>query len=158
MEPQTKKKKTRFFSGLVVGFLMGAAAVALAPQWWDAHIPESLQPRGVVEGAVSEKSAEKDRILLKLTTDEGVLLATFTERLEEIELLVETGDRVTLGVPRYEPFLENPSIERVRKQRAAPEEVPPELEESTPGTTTSPPEPETEPEPSPPETAPPPMP
>jgi hypothetical protein len=33
----------------------------------------------------------------------------------EIDLLVAVGDTVTLGVSRYEPFVEDPSFRGVRK-------------------------------------------
>jgi hypothetical protein len=49
------------------------------------------------------------------------MLATFTERVAEIDLLVAPGDTVTLGVPRYQPFVENPSFEGVKKVGAVPD-------------------------------------
>lgn len=110
-----EKRKSRFFLGFVIGFMLGALSLAVAPQWWRSYVPEAFFPSGVVQGVVAEKSTSSKRLLLKLETREGVLLATFTERLEEIDLLVENGDEVSLRLPRYEPFVTDPRLERVRK-------------------------------------------
>lgn len=165
MEDRERKRKSRFFPGVVVGFVLGGMTVLLAPGWLDALIPENLRPGNAIEGRVLDKSTESGRLLLKVETDQGVLLATFTDRQEEIDLLVEPNDRLALRLTRYEPFLENPRIERVRKERAPspatspssapppmpPAEAPPETEvppgegregapPSEPPTTTAPPE------------------
>lgn len=71
-----------------------------------------------MESAVLGKSREEGRLLLKLETSGGVLLATFTERVEELDLLVEVSDRVTLRVSRYQPFLTDPRLDRVVKPGA----------------------------------------
>lgn len=110
-----EKRKSRFFLGFVIGFMLGALGLAVAPQWWRSYVPEAFFPGGVVHGVVAEKSTDSKRLLLKLETSDGVLLATFTERLEEIDLLVEDGDEVSLRLPRYEPFVTDPRLERVRK-------------------------------------------
>lgn len=142
MDSEKKRKKRRFLPGLVVGFVLGVVTALAAPRWFDAYLPASFFPSGVVEGEVTEKSTEAARLLLKLETDDGVLLASFTERVEEIDLLVEKGDRVSLRVPRYEPFLTDPSIERVMEAGAEKEP------ERRPATTVAPglPERESEPE------------
>ena len=81
-----------------------------------------------MESVVLGKSREEGRLLLKLETERGVLLATFTERVEEIDLLVEKGDRVTLRVAQYQPFLTDPTLDRVVK---------PEVKSAPPETTTT---------------------
>lgn len=123
MEPETKKrKKSRFFPGLIIGIVLGAVGMTFVPQWAETYLPASLQTGDSVDGEVLEKSSEPERLLLKLATQQGVVLATFTERIEEIDLLVESGDVVTLNVSRYQPFLDNPAIQRVRKPETAFEE------------------------------------
>lgn len=132
MEPESKRKrKSRFFPGLLFGLFLGWLSASLAPKSWQAYIPDALRPGGQVDGVVLEKSTETDRLLLKLTTEQGMILATFSERQEEIDLLVEDGDTVTIRVQRYEPFLEDPPIERVRKP-TAPETPSPPAELSEP--------------------------
>ncbi|MBI2369318.1 MAG: hypothetical protein HYV08_03620 [Deltaproteobacteria bacterium] len=62
------------------------------------------------------KQREEDRLLLTVLTPRGAILATFRQKVAEIDLLVDVGDTLTLGLPRYEPFLADPRIERVRKE------------------------------------------
>lgn len=113
-EPEIKRKrKSRFFPGLLFGLVLGWLGASLAPSSWQAFIPDAIRPGGLVDGEVLEKSRENDRLLLKLTTERGMILATFHERQEEIDLLIEKGDTVTIRVERYQPFLEDPPIERV---------------------------------------------
>ena len=113
--PPEPKRRSRFFPGFILGLLAGAIAAAVAPSWWRALVPDSLFPGGAMESVVLGKSREEGRLLLKLETQGGVLLATFTERSEEIDLLVEKGDRVTLRAGEYQPFLTDPRLDRVVK-------------------------------------------
>jgi hypothetical protein len=134
MEPETKRKRrSRFFSGLLIGLVLGWLGASLAPRSWQAYIPDAIRPGGLVDGEVVEKSTEDNRLLLKLLTDQGLVLATFTERTEEIDLLVEKGDTVTIRVQRYQPFLEDPPIERVRRPTTTETPPPPkEMPEAEP--------------------------
>lgn len=118
METQPKRK-SRLFPGFVFGMIVGALLIVVGPKWWRSYVPDLLLPGGSVDGKVLEKSKEDGRLLLRIETNDGVLLATFTEQLEEIDLLVEKGDDVTLRVPRYEPFLTDPRLGRVRKGSGA---------------------------------------
>ena len=126
--PQEPKRRSRFFPGFFLGLIAGAIGVVVAPSWWQSLLPEALFPGGSMESVVLGKSQEEGRLLLKLETDGGVLLATFTERVEEIDLLVEEGARVTLGVAQYQPFLTDPRLDRVVK---------PEVVSKPPETTTT---------------------
>jgi hypothetical protein len=126
--PQEPKRRSRFFPGFLFGFIAGLLAVVVAPSWWQSLIPDVMFPGGSMEGVVLGKSREEGRLLLKLETEGGVLLATFTERVEEIDLLVEKGDHVTLRVAQYQPFLTDPRLERVVK---------PEVSSPPPETTTT---------------------
>lgn len=113
-------KKTRRFTFLLVGVILGVAGTILLPPLLRPYLPESLRGRSeTVSGPVlaieREESDEGDRLLLTVRGQQGATLATFSERVSEIALLVEVGDTVTLGVRRYEAFVENPSIQGVRK-------------------------------------------
>ena len=131
------RRKSRFFPGLVLGFFVGALAAALAPSWWRSQVPDALFPGGSMEGVVLAKSGENGKLLLKLETGEGVLLATFTERVEEIDLLVEEGDRIALRVSRYQPFLIDPRLVRVGKAESFEEAPAPATTTTTETTTTT---------------------
>jgi len=125
---QEPRRRSRFFPGFFLGVIAGAIAAVVAPSWWQTLMPDSLFPGGAMESVVLGKSREEGRLLLKLETQGGVLLATFTERVDEIDLLVESGDRVTLRVAQYQPFLTDPRLDRVIK---------PEVETQAPETTTT---------------------
>ena len=53
-------------------------------------------------------------MLVKVQTDQGVILAAFTKRVAEIDLLVEPGAMITLSLPSDQPVVDDPPIERVR--------------------------------------------
>lgn len=110
-----KKKKRRFLWGFVLGLILGFLLAQLTPVWWERYLPESLRMGRLVEGEVLDKEERSDQLLLKISTEDGVLLATFTDRLDEIDLLVENGDNITLRIRGYQPFLNDPPIERVQK-------------------------------------------
>ncbi len=131
MEPsEPKRGGGHFFLALLLGIALGVAGTILVPQWAGPYLPELFQGGGLVEGQVLDKAPELDRLLLKVTTEHGVLLATFTQRQKEIDLLVDSGDTITLNVRQYKPFLENPAIETVRKPELPikPKEPPVETE------------------------------
>jgi hypothetical protein len=131
-EERIAKKKSRFFSGLVLGMILGLVLAHYAPVWFDSYLPDSLRPGDPVVGEVLDKDERTDQLLLKISTDDGVLLATFTDKREEIDLLVESGDLITLRVEGYEPFLNDPPIERVQKTvKSAEAEPPPPSKEPT---------------------------
>ncbi len=46
---------------------------------------------------------------------EGALLVTFRKKLVEIDLLVQEGDTVALGIKSYRPFVDDPELRAVRK-------------------------------------------
>jgi hypothetical protein len=111
---------------LLVGVALGAAGAALVSRWVDPGLLAPFRDGEGVEGRVLEKALESDRLLLKIESEHGVFLATFTARQAEIDLLVEPGDTVTLDAREYRPFLEDPTLDRVRKPE-------PPLETEDPG-------------------------
>lgn len=101
---------------LLAGLLVGIAGTLLLPPLLRPYLPESLRgSRELAIGRVLAEQREGDRLLLTVQAEQGAMLATFTERVAEIDLLVGVGDTVTLGVSRYQPFVENPTFEGVRK-------------------------------------------
>jgi hypothetical protein len=105
---------------LLIGLAAGISAAVVAPRLAGPLLPASLRKTDeLVEGRVERKMRETDRLLLTLQTPEGILLASFKDKVAEIDLLVQKGDVVTLAIRRYEPFVEDPKIERVRKEEPA---------------------------------------
>jgi hypothetical protein len=108
----------------LIGLALGAVVVAIGPRVAGPYLPEAL--RGTVEivaGEVIRKQREPDRLLLTVVTPRGAILATFKEKVVEVDLLVAEGDALTLGLRRFVPFVEDPAIQSVRKK--APAEGPP---------------------------------
>lgn len=108
-----KAKLLLFLLGALFGFLVAALfQPLLRPLVTEAVRGED----DVTEGRVAGKRLQGERLLLTVDATEGTVLATFTQRVAEIDLLVEEGDLLKLGVARYEPFVEDPPILSVRKQ------------------------------------------
>ena len=105
----------------LLGIVLGVAGSLAWPRFVSPHLPAGLGPSTeAVDGAVLRKMREDDgRLLLTIETDRGAVLAIFTAKVPEIDILVEEGDAVTLALPAYEPFVENPAIRGVRKGAAS---------------------------------------
>jgi len=52
-------------------------------------------------------------------TPDGLLLASFTKKVDEINLLVNEKDVLEFTLPKYTPFIDNPKIIRVVKEQQA---------------------------------------
>ena len=107
---------------LLVGVALGVGGTIWGPRLADPYLPDAFRGKKpeTVEGEVVRKLREGERLLLTVQTSQGTVLATFTHKVAEIDLLVQEGDALTLALSRYEPFVEDPAIERVRKQEPAP--------------------------------------
>jgi len=101
-----------FFIGVGIGY----AGTQLMPTSVSKYLPVGLQPQTqVVKGVVVRKHKDGERLLLTVSTPQGALLATFTQHMSEIDLLVEERDEVTLGLAHYAPFIHDPVIKGVMK-------------------------------------------
>jgi hypothetical protein len=104
---------------LLVGIGAGAAGSRLLPSVVETYLPDLLVHTPLVEGRVVKKQREPDRLLLKVQTDHGPVLATFTRKVAEIDLLVEPGDILVLRLPPERTFVDDPAMERVKQSAAA---------------------------------------
>lgn len=105
----------------LAGVAVGVAAALLLPPMVGPHLPAGVWGREeAAEGEVLAKRREEGRLLLTVETERGAALATFGERVAEIDLLVDVGDTIRLGFGRFRPFLEDPEFQGVRKARRAP--------------------------------------
>jgi hypothetical protein len=92
----------------------------LLPPAIEPYLVSALRaPRRPVEGRVIGKQREQGHVLLKVQTDDALILATFTKKVPEIDLLVEQGDSIVLALPNAGPFVDDPVIERVTRARAS---------------------------------------
>ena len=119
-DPGTKGagRRPRRWVWLLTGLVLGVLAAVFGPRLAAPYLPRVLQPGGEeVTGPVLGKRVEGDRVLLTVDTEQGAVLATFRQRVPEIDLLVEEGDTVTLGISAYAPLVEDPALAAVRKGR-----------------------------------------
>jgi small basic protein len=107
-------------STLLVGVAIGVGSTILLPSAIEPYLVSALRaPRRPVEGQVIGKQREQGHVLLKVQTDGALVLATFTKKVPEIDLLVEQGDSITLGLANTGPFVDDPVIERVMRPRSS---------------------------------------
>jgi hypothetical protein len=108
-----------FLFGLVLGIL---GAIFL-PTYVRPYIPQWVMGKTiVVNGTVAAKQKKENAVLLTVVTPEGVLLATFNKKVDEINLLINEKDMIEFTLPKYVPFIDDPKIIRVvKEQQAAPE-------------------------------------
>ncbi len=103
----------------VIGLVLGLILAVVARPFLGRRLPEAVTgKREMLAGPVTAKQRSGDRLLLTIDTPAGASLATFEKRVDEIDLLIQAGDSVTVAVPQYRPFLEDPEIARVAKSRA----------------------------------------
>jgi len=80
------------------------------------YLPKSISRQNErIDGEVVRKQREGNRLLVKVATAQGPMLVTFTQKVAELDLLLEPGDRVELITPGYATFVEDPTLERVKK-------------------------------------------
>jgi len=72
-----------------------------------------------MQAEVLRKQREANRLLLKVGTAQGPMLVTFTQKVAELDLLLEPGDTLTLITPGYATFLEDPALDRVQRPSGA---------------------------------------
>jgi hypothetical protein len=131
MNTQKPSRAPLFLFGLVLGIL---GAIFL-PNYVRPYIPQWVMGKTiVVKGTVAAKQKKENVLLLTVDTPEGVLLATFKKKVDEINLLINEKDTIEFTLPKYMPFIDDPQIIRVvKEQQAAPELAPAEkpLKQST---------------------------
>ncbi len=101
---------------LLVGMVVGFGAAARGPALIAPYLPKAGGGAGErIEGQVVRKQREGNRLLVKVTTAQGPMLVTFTQKVADLDVLLDPGDTVTLVIPGYATFVENPVLERVKE-------------------------------------------
>ncbi len=112
------------WAGLLGGFILGFFSAMIldlvAPELLEPYTRQFIPATQIesVSGKVVKKDREPTRLLMTLSTPKGVLLATFTQKIEELDLLIAEGYTTTIRLRTYSPFVENPVIERVETSTA----------------------------------------
>jgi hypothetical protein len=101
---------------LMAGIILGIGATTMGPPLVAPYLPRSVNGSGErIQGEVLRKQREANRLLLKIGTAQGPMLVTFTQKVAELDLLLEPGDTVTLGTTGYATFVEDPALDRVQR-------------------------------------------
>ena len=111
----------------VFGLVLGILGAIFLPNYARPYIPEWVTGKAVVvvKGTVTAKQKKENALLLTVDTPDGVLLATFNRKIDEINLLINEKDSLEFNLPRYTPFIDDPKIIRVvKEQQAAPGPAP----------------------------------
>ena len=100
-----------FLVGVVVGFAVANRGPAfIAPYFSKAGSGSGEH----IEGQVIRKQRDGNRLLVKITTAQGPMLVTFTQKVADLDVLLDPGDTVTLMIPGYATFIEDPVFERIK--------------------------------------------
>jgi len=112
----------------VAGIVLGVLGAVYLPGYVRPHLPDWMGGGSVVvTGTVAAKQKKDTSLLLTVETSSGVLLATFTRKVDEINLLINETDTIEFNLPQYKPFVDDPHIVRVAKEKKAePDEAPAE--------------------------------
>ncbi|MGE5172855.1 MAG: hypothetical protein ACM3MD_03405 [Betaproteobacteria bacterium] len=110
----------------VFGLVLGILGTIFLPNYVRPYIPEWVTGKAIaVKGTVAAKQKKENALLLTVDTPEGVLLATFKKKADEVNLLINEKDVIEFTLPKYTPFIDDPKIIRVvKEQQAAPEPAP----------------------------------
>jgi len=105
---------------LLTGVILGIGAATMGPVVVAPYLPKSMSGQGErMQAEVLRKQREANRLLLKVGTAQGPMLVTFTQKVAELDLLLEPGDTLTLITPGYATFLEDPALDRVQRPSGA---------------------------------------
>ena len=110
----------------LVGVAVGIGAVNRGPALIAPYLPKGVSGPGQrIEGQVVRKQRDGNRLLVKLTTAQGPMLVTFTQKAPDLDVPLDSGDTVTLVTPGYATFVEDPIVEHVKEPGRTPSSPPP---------------------------------
>jgi hypothetical protein len=99
----------------VAGVVAGVGLASRGPALLAPYLPKAAGGPGEhVEGQVVRKQRDGTRLLVKVTTAQGPMLVTFTQKVPDLDVLLDAGDTVALVIPGYATFIEDPILERVK--------------------------------------------
>ena len=104
----------------LVGAVVGVGVANRGPALVAPYLPRaSSGPGEYIEGQVVRKQRDGNRLLVKISTAQGPMLVTFTQKVADLEVLLDAGDTVTLVTAAYATFVEDPILERVKEPAGA---------------------------------------
>ena len=100
---------------LLVGFVLGVGAAMRGPEFVAPYLPKSVSGSGDrLDGQVVRKQRDGNRLLVKVTTPQGPMLVSFTQKAADLDVLLDPGDTVTFITKGYATFVDDPGVERVK--------------------------------------------
>ena len=104
----------------LVGVVVGVGVANHGPALIAPYLPKAGGGSGEhIEGQVVRKQREGNRLLVKVSTAQGPMLVTFTQKVADLDVLMDPGDTVTLLIPHYATFVEDPVFERIKEPSPA---------------------------------------
>src|SRR2546421_10981764 len=104
----------------VIGIVVGFGAANQGPALIGPYFPKAGSGAGEhIEGQVVRKQRDGNRLLVKITTAQGPMLVTFTQKAADLDVLLDVGDTATLVIPGYATFVDDPILERVKEPARA---------------------------------------
>ena len=105
----------------IVGAVVGGGLVNRGSTLIASYLPKAVSGAGEhLEGQVVRKQRDGNHLLVKLTTPQGPMLVTFTQKVADLDVLLDPGDTVTLIIAGYATFVDDPMLERVKEPARAP--------------------------------------
>jgi len=110
---------------LLLGITAGIAATLYGPGFLKPYLPKGVvkDTAKAVDATVIDKRKEGGVLLLTVDSEEGAMLVTFNTQVSEKDLLVKKGYIITFGIKKYEPFVTNPVIKKVKRVPVEEEDV-----------------------------------
>ena len=103
-------------STFLVGAVVGVGLANRGPALIAPYLPKAVSGPGErIEGQVVRKQRDGNRLLVKISTAQGPMLVTFTQKVADLDVLLDAGDTVTLVTPGYATFVDDPILERVKQ-------------------------------------------
>ena len=101
---------------LVIGIALGIGAAIRGPAFVAPYWPKAGNGASArIVGQVVRKQRDGNRLLVKINTAQGPMLTIFTQKVADLDVLLDPGDTVTLVTSGgYETFVNDPTLEGVR--------------------------------------------
>jgi hypothetical protein len=104
----------------LIGALVGAGVATKGSSLIAPYLPKAVSAPGEhIDGQIVRKQRDGNRLLVKVSTAQGPMLATFTEKVADLDVLLDSGDTVSLLIRHFGTFVEDPVLERVKEPSRA---------------------------------------
>ncbi len=105
MKATTKKTMKEKLPAFLIGLVVGTAGALMVPEL----LTEDFA------GTVTGKKRLRDRLMVMINMPQGEVIATFTDKIGQIDFLIRPGDEVALGLAKYEVLVDNPPLVGVKR-------------------------------------------